>query len=116
MVCLQISLNKVIEMRIEEKIKLNELYDIYSELLTEKQREYYEYYYMQDYSLSEISDLLGVSRNAVHMQLKNVVKYLEQYEETLQIMKKKEQISSLIKKIDQNTITMEEIKSELEKV
>ncbi len=103
-------------MKIEEKIKLNQLYDIYGELLTDKQREYYEYYYLQDYSLSEISDLLGVSRNAVHMQLKNVVKYLEQYEDKLQIHKKKKLASSLIKKIEENDITLEAIKSELEKV
>ena len=103
-------------MKIEEKIKLNQLYDIYGELLTEKQREYYEYYYLQDYSLSEISDLLNVSRNAVHMQLKNVVKYLEEYEKTLQILRKKDLVSALIKKIDDNDISMETIKSELEKV
>ncbi len=103
-------------MDLKEKIRLNSLYDIYGELLTEKQREYFEYYYLSDYSLSEISDILSVSRNAVHMQLKNVVSHLEHYETTLKIQKKKEIVKALMYKIDQSAITIDEIKKELEKM
>lgn len=103
-------------MDIKEKMKINSLYDIYGGLLTEKQREYFEYYYLKDYSLSEISELLGVSRNAVHMQLKNAVHYLENYENKLNILKNKERIKRLISHIENETMTLEEIKSELEKV
>ena len=42
------------------------LYDYYSELFNEKQREYFENYYLENLSLAEISDNLGVSRNAIH--------------------------------------------------
>ena len=103
-------------MNLENIIRLNELYDIYGDLLTEKQRVYYEYYYLKDYSLSEISELLKVSRNAVHMQLKNVVKHLENYEEKLGVLDKREKLSKIIKKIDKKEITIEEIKKDLEKV
>lgn len=103
-------------MEIKDKIRLNSLYDIYGELLTEKQQEYFDYYYLKDYSLSEISDILQVSRNAVHMQLKNVVSHLEHYEEKLQVLKNKKRISKIIQKIDQQEISLDEIKSELEKV
>lgn len=103
-------------MNLEDKIRFNKLYDIYGDLLTVKQREYYEYYYLKDYSLSEISDYLEVSRNAVHVQLKNVIKHLENYENKLMILKKKEIATRIIKKIDCNEISFEEIKKILEKV
>lgn len=44
--------------------------DCYSDLLTEKQQTYLEYYYQEDYSLSEIAQILDVSRNAVFDNLK----------------------------------------------
>ncbi|XFA98201.1 YlxM family DNA-binding protein [Candidatus Izemoplasma sp. B36] len=103
-------------MDLENKIRLNELYDIYGELLTEKQRTYYEYYYLKDYSLSEISEILEVSRNAVHMQLKNVVKHLENYENKLKILDKNEKINNIIKRIDKKELSIEDIKNKLEKV
>ena len=39
------------------------LYLIYKELLNEKERNYFEYYYFEDYSLGEIADLYEVSRS-----------------------------------------------------
>lgn len=71
------------EQMVEDKIRLHKLYDHYNLLLTEKQRMYFEYYYLDDYSLSEIATLLDVSRNAVHEQLKIVINHLEHYEEVL---------------------------------
>jgi len=103
-------------MELENKVRLNSLYDIYGELLTEKQRMYFEYYYLQDYSLSEISDILNVSRNAVHMQLKNVVIHLENYESKLSILKNKKHIKKIIDKINKKELTLEDVAKELEKV
>lgn len=103
-------------MEIKEKLRLNQLYDIYGELLTEKQKTYFDYYYLKDYSLSEIADLLEVSRNAVHMQLKHVVSHLEHYEDTLGILKQKEKLQKLIKRISAKALSLDEIITELEKV
>lgn len=103
-------------MEIKEKLRLNQLYDIYGELLTEKQKTYFDYYYFKDYSLSEIADLLEVSRNAVHMQLKHVVSHLENYEQTLGILKQREKLQKLIKRIQTKALSLDEIVKELEKV
>ena len=40
----------------DEMIYYNELYDLYGCLLTDKQREYFEEYYFNNLSFSEIAD------------------------------------------------------------
>ena len=42
------------------------LYDFYSELLSDKQKEHFEDYYFNNLSLGEISENENVSRNAIH--------------------------------------------------
>ena len=41
------------------------LYDFYGELLTDKQKEYYDMHYNQDLSLSEIAEETGITRQGV---------------------------------------------------
>ena len=80
----------------EDFVYLNNLYDIYRELLTQKQRDYFSNYYQDNLTLSEIAENNDVSRNAVHKQLKDTVKILENYEEKLGIYRKSTQIIDLI--------------------
>ncbi len=83
--------------KMEKRDSLVLLYDFYGELLTEKQREYFEYYYFQNWSLGEISDQLGVSRNAVHKVIQGVEEKLVFYEEKLQLFYKNREICDIIK-------------------
>lgn len=80
----------------DKRIYLNNLYDYYKKLFTDKQREYFEDYYYSNLSLSEIAENNNISRNAVHNQLKIVEEKLLEYEEKLGLLKKKEQIIELI--------------------
>jgi len=87
----------------DNRIYLIDLYDYYSDLLTDKQKEYFEYYYFDNLSLAEISENIKVSRNAIHNSLKETINKLEFYEEKLELYKKREKIKELIKTLDENT-------------
>ena len=56
----------------DELVYYNELFDYYGELLTEKQKEYFKFYYFDNLSLSEIAEENNISRNAVSKTLKEV--------------------------------------------
>ena len=94
----------------DDLVYYNNLYDYYSGLLTEKQRQYYEDYYFNDLSLAEIAENNNVSRNAVHNQLKIVIEKLEFYENNLKLYEKSKKIGKIIDKLD------DKIKRELEEL
>jgi uncharacterized protein len=74
---------------IDDKIRVNALFDLYGDLLTEKQKNYFIHYYQDDYSLAEIADLTQVSRNAVFDQIQKTVEHLHHYEATLHLLEKR---------------------------
>ena len=80
------------------------LYDYYGELLSELQREYFEEYYFDNLSLSEISENDGKSRNAIHKCIRNSCSKLYEYEDKLKLYEKRKKIDILIDKIDDNEI------------
>ena len=77
-------------------IYYNNLYDCYQKLLTEKQRIYFEEYYFNNLSLSEISENYNVSRNAAYKQIQITIKKLIEYEEKLKLNAKRIKIEKLI--------------------
>ena len=87
------------------------LYDFYGELLTDSQKSYFEDYYFNNLSLSEISDNLNVSRNAVHKQIKVACEKLYDFESKLKLLEKNEKLKEI-----QNLIKDDKIKAELEKI
>lgn len=89
----------------KKNIYLNEIYVYYKDLFTEKQQQYFEDYYLNDLSLSEIAENYQVSRNAVHNQIKVVEEKIIEYEKILGLQEKKNKINSLLKdKIDDKTL------------
>lgn len=89
----------------EEFIYYNELYDLYGKLLTDKQQEYFENYYFNNLSLSEMAENYGISRNAIHKQLKIVIDKLNDYEDKLGLNKKLKVLDSIIKEIKDEKIS-----------
>ncbi len=67
--------------------RINMLYDFYGELLPEKQRDIVRLYYENNFSLSEIGEVLGITRQGVHEALKRSVEKLMSYEDRLRLVK-----------------------------
>ena len=57
------------------------LYDYYGELLTQRQRECFELRYYQDFSLGEIGQELGISRQGVYDNLTRTEALLKKMED-----------------------------------
>jgi predicted DNA-binding protein YlxM (UPF0122 family) len=73
---------------LEKTNRINMLYDFYHALLTEKQRVILEYYFHDDYSLSEIAEQLNISRQAVFEHIKRAEASLEELETKLGLIDK----------------------------
>jgi len=80
----------------EEELYLVNLYDYYKGLLTLKQRHYFEDYYFDNLSLSEIGENYDISRNAVSSQLLKIKEKLYEYEDALNLLKKREEIIKVL--------------------
>ena len=80
------------------------LYDYYYGLFNDRQREYFESYYFDNLSLSEISDNLSISRNAIHKMLRSMVMKLYFYEEKLGMYKKYKKLYDAISKINDDSL------------
>ena len=83
---------------LEKRDYLIILYDLYGELLNDKQQQYFEEYYFNNLSLGEISENLNISRNAVHKSLQSIEEKLQFYEEKLKLYKKSKIIYDIIEK------------------
>ncbi len=64
----------------EEAFTMSLLFDFYGELLSPKQRLYYDLYCNQDFSLSEIAEQEGISRQGVHDAITRAEALLRQME------------------------------------
>lgn len=102
-------------MKLEDKVDISILNDVYGKLLTTHQREMVRLYYDCDISLFEISEQFGISRQAVRDSLVRAEKSLVSYEEKLGIVKKNKEITNMLNKIS-DMITDANVKSEVLKV
>lgn len=64
------------------------LYDFYGELLTDNQKSIYEDAVLNDFSLSEIAEEKGITRQGVHDTIKRCNRILEGYEDKLHLLSK----------------------------
>lgn len=65
----------------DNTLRRSMLFDFYGELLTDKQREYYDLHHNEDLSLSEIAEQSGISRQGVWDIIRRADKILVNTEE-----------------------------------
>ena len=89
-------------------LRMNYLFDFYQSLLTNKQRNYLELFYLEDYSLSEIADTFNVSR-AVYDNIRRTGDLVEDYEKKLELYQKFEQRREIYDEMKQHLSNPEQI-------
>ena len=84
----------------DNRLYLIDLYDLYGELLTDKQKAYFEDYYFDNLTLQEIAENNDVSRNAVHKQIKETEDKLNHLESVLNIYEKNKRIKKICENLN----------------
>lgn len=72
----------------EQFVRANLLLDFYGQLLTERQLNACRLYYEENFSLGEIALELGISRQAVHDNIRRATNALEGYEQKLGLVQR----------------------------
>ena len=86
--------------RLEMSAEVSMLFDFYGEMLTKRQQEVIRLYHEENFSLTEIAEELGISRQAVHDTLKKAEKALRSYEERLGLVARLENSRKVIETTD----------------
>lgn len=81
-----------------EFYKVSILLDFYGQLLTARQYEILDLYYNDDYSLGEIAEELGISRQGVHDSIRKGRTALENYEARLGLATRFREQEEIMKK------------------
>ena len=97
----------------DENIMLTLLYDTYGKLLTKKQQEIFEEYYIYNLSLREIAENKGISYQAVRDSLKKSKEIMNDYEEKLHSLENRKNVNELRDFILKNKDNLDSVKNEL---
>lgn len=84
---------------IEKIVRMTLLLDTYGNLVTDRQREFFNLHYNHDLSLAEIAEQYGVSRQCVHDVIQRTEKSLEAFEGRLGILAKNQALMNRLEKI-----------------
>lgn len=85
------------------------LFDIYGEMLTEKQRDFIVYYYEDDLSLSEIAQNEGITRQGVRDAIKRAENQLFFFEEKLGLKRRFDELRNGLVEINQMVEIINEV-------
>ena len=89
-------------MILDKFVEIANLLEIYSSLLSEKQREYLEDHFENDLSLSEIAKNNNVSRQAIYDNIKRGIALLYDYEDKLKFYQIKKNIREELMNLKKN--------------
>ena len=89
-------------MILDKFVEIANLFEIYSSLLSEKQKEYLEDHFENDLSLSEIAKNNNVSRQAIYDNIKRGIALLYDYEDKLKFYQIKKNIREELVNLKEN--------------
>ncbi|MCC8185841.1 DNA-binding protein [Cloacibacillus porcorum] len=81
---------------LNQRVRDGLLLDNYGAQLTEKQRMACEMILMQDLSLSEAAETLGVSRQGVHDLITRAREHMEEYEKSFGLIARRQQMEQVL--------------------
>ncbi|MEG2348860.1 MAG: hypothetical protein RSB67_04365 [Clostridia bacterium] len=93
----------------DKNIKLTMLYDIYGKLLTIKQQEIFNEYYIYNLSLREIAQNKKISYQAVRDSIKSSERMLENFEEKVKMFDTLKNINSVVNICNSNSTSDEKV-------
>lgn len=93
----------------DKKVIISLLLDFYGQLLSEKQLEVMNCYYNDDYSLREISEIVGITRQGVHDTIKRSEQSLLELEEKLGLYSKWQDIQKKLETIEKSVTDIQNI-------
>jgi len=85
------------------------LFDIYGDMLTQKQRDFITYYYDDDLSLSEIAENEGITRQGVRDAIKRAEAQLFDFEAHLGLKRKFDELRQGLQEIEEMTEIIREV-------
>lgn len=86
-----------------KNLEISNLLDFYENLLTENQKQILSFYYNEDFSLSEIAENQGITRQGVRDTIKKAEAQLFDFEKKLQLYKKFIKRKKVLKIIIENS-------------
>ena len=81
-------------------LEITLLFDIYGEMLTQKQRDFITYYYDDDLSLAEIAENEGITRQGVRDSIKRAEAQMETFEQHLGLKRRFEELREGLQEIE----------------
>ena len=88
--------------RLERRMRFNALYDLYSPLLTERQRDVYEMLFFSDLAPAEVAKSLGITRQAVHILVRRTMDRLDAIERDLKFAEIVERLEGRIRELEES--------------
>ena len=92
-------------MNLEERVQIAILSKYYGRLLTERQQSILNMYVDNNLSLAEVSEELGISRQAVKDALDNSMQTLKDTEEKLKLIERDNKIKQILENSNLDTTT-----------
>ena len=100
---------------LKEIVELTRLYDVYGPLLSDHKKEIFESYVLDNYSLAEIAEQVGISRQGVRDIVKRCSKELQEAEDKLGFLKKLDRVSEIVEETKEKNRNIE-VSKKLEEI